>query len=231
MKAFVIYSQSTTYFNRYLSGQDPPYSCRGFTEDLNGNIYGLSYTYNYFFKPKNRDHRRMEALHGMIGLSICTDASGNIWFGGEDAKVFRYVPSLLRFATGTYPLEKSLATWSIIPMRNGQIWAGTTKGLWIIDPESDAPLKPLDLLNGDTILRQSTIYHMLETPEGVWLSTDNGLFLADPVIGIKKTYQRKEFRSAQQQPVVFSILIPKGFSGWPREWWGLIRWDRHHQCI
>jgi len=26
----VIYSQSTTYFNRYLSGQDPPYSCRGF---------------------------------------------------------------------------------------------------------------------------------------------------------------------------------------------------------
>jgi len=36
-------------------------------------------------------------------------------------------------------------------------------------PEAFGPL------NGDTILRQSTIYHMLETPEGVWLSTDNGL--------------------------------------------------------
>jgi len=94
------------------------------------NIYGLSYTYNYFFNRKTGIIEEWKGPACMIGLSICTDASGNIWFGGEDAKVFPLCAfHYFRFATWDIPLEKSLATWSIIPMRNGQIWAGTTKGL------------------------------------------------------------------------------------------------------
>jgi ligand-binding sensor domain-containing protein len=221
----VIYSQSNIYFSQYLQGRDPAYSCRGFTEDLDGNIYGFTYNGNYIFHPETDKIEEWKATFGMIGLSICTDSSGHIWFGGENDEVNRYTPSSKSMRKWNIPLDGFLATWRIIPLRNGKIWVGTSRGLWIIDPNSNAPAKAYDPQNGDQVLNESTIYYMLETPEGVWLCTDNGLFLADTLSGIKTHINEKE--SGLPNNNLLNLHIDaKGIFWLASRGGGLIRWDR-----
>ncbi|MFZ1678673.1 MAG: ATP-binding protein, partial [Saprospiraceae bacterium] len=76
-------------------------------------------------------------------------------------------------------------SWSIKQISTSEIYIGSSKGLWIKDPDDKNNPVQLSKLNGNEVLNESTIYHIMENHDGVWLSTDNGLFLIDPVSGVK----------------------------------------------
>ncbi len=221
----IIYSQHPTYFSSYLTGQIPAYSCRGFTEDFNGNIYSLSYGLNRIFHPESGSLENWKATSEIIGLSSCTDSTGNIWFGGESDKVYQYTPSSDSLRIWRIPHEKFMSIWSIIPVHTNEIWAGTSIGLWTLKLNSTEGPKAYGPLNGYTILNESTIYHMLETTEGVWLCTDNGLFLADTISGIKE-YVNEKNSGLPNNNLYYLHIDPQGIFWLASRGGGLIRWDR-----
>ncbi|HZV68827.1 MAG TPA: response regulator [Saprospiraceae bacterium] len=186
-----LYSKRPKYFNSYLVRSNPTYSCRGFTEDLDGNIYLLTHGDNFIIHPETKTIEDWPLGKKLIGLASITAENGDIWFTVEGPFLFRYTPATSRLEDWEFPPSVYFATWSILQLQNGKILLGTSKGVWIKDPKDNENPAPFNKLNGYDVLNESTVYHMLESNEGVWLCTDNGLFLLHPDEGIKQQVDEK----------------------------------------
>jgi hypothetical protein len=97
------------------------------------------------------------------GLASTPDKNDDIWFSGEEFFLFRYDPAASTLTEYALPTSVYLAVWSIAQAGTGQILLGTTKGLWIKDPDNNLNPFQFSKLNGETMLNESTIYHILET--------------------------------------------------------------------
>ncbi len=221
----LIYSQSTDSFTRYLYGQKPAYSCRGFTEAQDGTIYASTYRGNFIFNPETRTIVNTYNFENILGLAADTDLNGNIWSTGETNLVLSLTPSTQKRRVWNIPITGYCAGWSINPVSNQQVWVGTNHGLWIIDPNSPATPKAYEKLNGYTGLNESTIYHILKTKEGVWLSTDNGLYLADTIKGIVEHIDEKS-TGLPINSLLYLHIDADGTFWMASRGGGLIRWNR-----
>src|SRR4029079_3214312 len=79
------------------------------------------------------------------------------------------------------------------------------------------------------ILKESTVYHMLETDEGIWLSTTNGLFLVDLEKGVKAHYDEKT--GMPNSNLLYQYIAPSGIFWISTHGGGLIRWDRKNNSF
>jgi signal transduction histidine kinase/class 3 adenylate cyclase/ActR/RegA family two-component response regulator len=85
-------------------------------------------------------------------------------------------------------------------------------------------------MNGYDILNESTVYHILETDEGIWLSTTNGLFLLDLENGVKAQYDGKN--AGLPNSNLFYLHIDSSGIFWiATRGGGLIRWDRKNNTF
>jgi signal transduction histidine kinase/DNA-binding response OmpR family regulator/ligand-binding sensor domain-containing protein len=221
----IIY-QKAKYFDTYLADKSPPVSTRGFTEDKQGNIYVMSQVGQYIFNPYIENRSVPRLLQNEAALAAITDRNGNIWHTNETKSFEKFTPATNQHKHFSFanPLTY-FASWTLKQIRSGEILLGTSNGLWIKNPNDDADPVQFTKLNGHNILNDSYVYHILETDEGIWLSTDNGLFLINLDTGVIDHIDEE----SDQLPNNNLLFLHKDADD---IYWiasrggGLIRWDR-----
>jgi ligand-binding sensor domain-containing protein len=174
-------SKKPKYFNSFLTDQVSPVSCRGFTEDRQGNLYAFTLSGVFTFPRRALSSNEPLKPKKLFAIAAIIDSDDQIWYTSESSACAKFNPSTGEVKYYDFNIETPnyFVTWSIHQIQSGQILLGSTSGLWIKDPRDDSPPIRFNQYNGYTVLDQSTIYNILETTEGIWLSTDNGLFLVD----------------------------------------------------
>ncbi|HJW30407.1 MAG TPA: two-component regulator propeller domain-containing protein, partial [Saprospiraceae bacterium] len=218
-----IYTLQPVYFNAYLTNGHPPYSCRSFAEGKDGKIYILTHGGNMIFDPIKKTLEKWPLDNEIVAMTSITDDKGVIWFAGENYYLFKHIPGINGFKKKLIKAVDYFAFWSIIQLRNGKLMLGSTTGVWLKDPSNED--SPVHFSNGTTtLLDKSTVFHMLETDEGVWLSTDNGLFLFDPNTGVTQHIGEKD--GLPNQNLLF-FCQDTGHINWiASRGGGLIKWNR-----
>ena len=226
---FFILSQKPKYFKSYQADLLPPISCRGFAEDKQGNLYSFTVLENFIFDRHMVLKGKPFLTPTFGGLSATEDKRGTIWFTTEGNTYHSYSPSTGELQTYKFESpQKYFAAWAILRDRRGQILIGTTNGLWLKDPLNTNDAVHFSKLNGFTQLNESCIYHILETDEGIWLSTDNGLFLVDLEKGVLEYIDEKS-AGLPNNNLMFLHKDGDNIYWIASRGGGLIRWDRANQ--
>ncbi|MEO5905757.1 MAG: response regulator, partial [Saprospiraceae bacterium] len=220
----LIFSKRETYFEAYLVSDAPFYSARSFAEARDGDIHILTHGRNVIFDPVTKTIRDWTKALKFIGMPSITDINGDIWFSGENYSLCRYTPHNQELIEYRLIIDGYFVVWSLLQAKSGSILLGTTRGLWIHELSGDQAATPFTKLNGFDILNKSTIYHMRESDEGIWLSTDNGLFLVDLIEGVK--LQLDEASGLPNSSLLFLHKDTDEIYWLASRGGGLIRWDR-----
>jgi ligand-binding sensor domain-containing protein len=160
-------------------------------QDKNGDLWFATtgegvYRYNAqgFVQYTHNDGLSSNVVYSMI-----EDASGNIWFGTEsginrwDGKSIVSVPFVFVNQRGSFQLGPSLLgpsevrneVWSIMQLKSGSLWFGTTNGLYCYDGRKFTRLLDDVLLVNSENLRLKNIQCMLEDRNGIiWLGSGLG---------------------------------------------------------
>ena len=149
-----------------------------------GRIYLLTHGGNFIYDPVTGRTEDWMVANDISGLSGTADNHGNIWFADEESNLFKYLPGTDKLLQFKIPAKSYLAVWSMYHEKGGSLLLGTSAGIFIKDVNNTENPLPEQRVNAFTQFTKSTVYHMLETEEGIWLSTDNGLFLYDTDKGI-----------------------------------------------
>lgn len=222
-------SQQPQYFKAYLTDQEKAISCRGFAEDKDGNVYSFSNNGSFIFHRQSGTIEQKGIKEYVLGA--ITDTDGNIWLSSEGSALIKYIPGENRQVSYTIDHRNIyFAAWAIHQVRSGQILIGTTEGLWVKNPLDDADPIPFTKLNGYTLLDTSCIYHILETEEGIWLSTDNGLFLVDMDKGVLEHID-EESDHLPNNNILFLHKDADNIYWIASRGGGLIRWDREKKIF
>jgi signal transduction histidine kinase/CheY-like chemotaxis protein/class 3 adenylate cyclase/ligand-binding sensor domain-containing protein len=226
-----IYRYKQKSFTPYLSNPDPiPFSCRGFAA-VDDHIYVLTYNGNIIFHPATQTISPWPAFESILGLSLSTDHHQRIWMAAENGAIYRFIPGTMEVSkykmqyTGDY-----LASWAIGELHPGEMWIGSTEGLWIKTTDNELPPVRFEKLNGHDDLQQSVIYHMTRTDEGIWLAGDKGLYLVDPEKGVLEHFDEKT-SSLPNNNIQFVHVDKDGIFWMATRGGGLIRWDRRENTF
>jgi len=218
-------SRPTKYFTTFLDGRKPEVSCRGMTEDRKGNLYVLTYSGHF------RINRTRDVIELWPGIAVSnltatlTDTRGRIWTASEDGWFFSYSPETGAHRRWDFPKTTSIVAWAVAQVRSGPILIGSTAGLWLKDPDSGDPPVQFTRYNEYDELATSSIMHILETDEGIWLSTDNGLFLVDLEKGVQ-AHVSEQTTGLPNNNLLFLHQDAEGIFWIASRGGGLIRWDR-----
>ena len=219
-----LFTPKSNYFNSQLNSQTTQFSCRGMTESKQGMIYILTLGGNFEFNPATNSLQMHDSTLDISGIACMTDQLGYYWVAGEKGKLFRIDPVTRDSKMWYSSTEGYFSNWSIIQSRSGMIVMGATNGIWTKNPADEFTQKPFDKLNGHTSLKESTVYHMLETDEGIWLSSTNGLFLVDLDEGVKAHFDEKS--GLANSNLLYLHIDREGIFWIVSRGGGLIRWDR-----
>ncbi|HXR82533.1 MAG TPA: two-component regulator propeller domain-containing protein, partial [Saprospiraceae bacterium] len=197
------------------------------TEDHQGNLHVFTHAGEFIFPYGAMDSNKKIKPRSPFGLAAITDSDGNIWISTDGPDCSRYNPvngnvENYNFGIGNSPY---FACWSIKQIRSGQILLGSTKGLWIKNSRDELKPAHFDKLNGFDQLNQSTIYNILEIDEGIWLSTDNGLFLVELNKGVLEHINEKDSHLPNNN-ILFLHKDADGIYWMASRGGGLIRWNR-----
>lgn len=222
---FFIFSKRPRYFKSYLTNQDPLVTSRGFTEDHEGNIYAMANSISHIIHPDGT-YETIQFPRFFVPLAVTTAPGGDIWFSLEEAAFYRYKPQSKTFTEYKLPSQDPyFASWSIAYIHTGQILVGSLNGLFVKNANDESPPVRFNNLNGYDILNSSSIYHILETTEGIWLSTDNGLFLIDMNKGVLEHIDEAH-AGLPNQNLLFLHKDADYIYWLASRGGGLIRWDR-----
>lgn len=217
---FYIISKRPQYFESFLTNLEPLHTCRGLTKDHLGNFYSLGSVSSYVIAPDG------EVESFVPSTAVTTSSTGDLWIAVESSACYRYNPQTKKRTEYRLPVKDIyFAAWSIAQIHTGQILVGTLKGLYFKNAENESPPVRFDKVNGYDILHNSCIYHILETPEGIWLSSDNGLFLIDMDKGVLEHIDEAH-TGLPNQNLLFLHKDTVGVYWLASRGGGLIRWDR-----
>jgi ligand-binding sensor domain-containing protein/two-component sensor histidine kinase len=135
-------------------------------------------------------------LPKVVVQCMLEDRTGTFWFGVRENGLMRYSPR-----TGSFDFIKRSPedpeglnyTDGIVALcedRDGNIWAGSDKGIYIFNPHrarfTSVPLQP----GNNTYTDKYSVQSAVETPNGdIWLATyGSGIFVYDPSLKFKRTY-------------------------------------------
>lgn len=221
-----ILSRKPEYFKAHLNDRSPSISCRGFAEDHNGLIYVMGRGGNTIFNPKTGASEKLASGEDIVGFSMITATDGKIYFTVEYPILYRYNPDVSDFREWVIPTSSPyFAGWAICQIHSGQILIGTSNGLFVKYQDDAQDPVPFTKLNRFSLLKESTVYHILETPEGIWLSTNNGLFLVDMEKGVLEHIDEKS-SGLPNNNLLFLHKDPSNIFWIASRGGGLFRWDR-----
>ena len=118
--------------------------------------------------------------------SLIEDAGGTIWAGTWGQGLNRFNPASGRFIRYRGETSASLTTiLSIAPESSGDLWLGTTDGLFSFGPDDGSAVRVASRKD----LPSSIIYSILREPSGrLWLGTARGLVRFNPADGSLHSY-------------------------------------------
>ena len=109
--------------------------------------------------------------------SITEDQKGNIWIGTDSKGIFVYHDSILRHYSVEDGLLSDLINVLVVD-NNNNIYAGSNKGLNVINPQRDQ-LFSYTKRDGFTGIETKTNAGMKDNMGNIWIGTANGAFLCN----------------------------------------------------
>ena len=182
-------------FTTLLSNKSEHYSSRGIVEDNQGIIYINTYGGRVEINPETGEIKTDKSKEGW--LDAIKDKEGNLWF--SDSEIEKYNPlsrqsQQYAYATGASP-NRLWELWSIMHDKTGKVWIGSHKGLYYLNPET-GNYREFVQYNDFPLLGKSTIYHLYEDTNSIWLSTSSGLYRLEAGKGITARYAREATKTA-----------------------------------
>ena len=222
-----IFRSQPDFFNTVALTPEILFSTRGITKDTNGIVYALTHSGNLKYYPEEKRYEDWNFPDNItfVGIAMLTDHEGYIWITEQNGELYRFNPyenSYVRFVPVT---NGYYATWSLAQLSNNELAMGSTQGLWIKDMRDKAAPVLFRRPNPNGLLDSSTVMHIVENEEGLWLATSNGLFLIDLKEGVRSHFN--EASSGLPNNNLLFIHIDKEGTFWlGSRGGGLIRWDR-----
>ena len=179
-------------FNTLLSG----HSARGIVEDNQGIIHVNTYDGRMLVNYRKGEVKNHKDILVSLWLSATKDRDNTLWFGAQYPMIEKYEPlnrqsHYYKYHTDTTSMNIPWEQWAIIRDHTGQIWTGTRKGLYCLEPETGNYWK-FDQYNNFSLLEESTIYHLYEDEKGIWIASSTGLYLLEFGKGITARYASDE---------------------------------------
>lgn len=179
-------------------------------EDKAGNLW-FGTTKEGVYRYDGRSFTQFTMKNGLNSdtvLSIMEDGAGNVWFGTADGlsrydgKTISRIPLVVPHTGYLQPSGSSIDTypaknmvWSMMRDRNGQLWFGTTDGVYRYDGTSfDRFLDDARIVNKDD-LHLRMVDCMIEDAGGnIWFASGmlpgmEGIIRYDPATGIMTRFK------------------------------------------
>lgn len=141
-----------------------------------------------FLAARNSFYRRGDIEELKRLAIIPDDDDGNLWLTDEEVRLIKFNPAKGSFTDYTYsPTLKRPKTpegrnrdlqlhWSGIFDKNGQLWLGGRNGIRYLHPK-DSVLVPFGGYGDFHELEDASIFHFFENEQGIWISSETGLYL------------------------------------------------------
>lgn len=201
-------------------------TCRGITEDQQGNMYFTARNSIYTLSADKKQINLLQTFSLESDLFACAVHQNKLWIlnRGIDAIDLKSGEKTI------YPLpDKSIQgqNWSICPMDHS-LWFAINHQLIRLDKKTDR-LYRFEKFNQYSNLKGADIYHF-QAHHAIsgqwWLSTNLGLYLLDETKGIIQSYgERPEMNLFLPATQFRHIHIDKTSTYWLATNNGLIRWD------
>lgn len=181
-RGLVVISPKEKLFPSYLASKDLR-DIRGITEDQEGNIYIATHTGDQeSWKPGiyrvDRNTRAYKNICNKGSLGAFRDRNGNLWFGDYGKVIIKYDPvsDLATKVDIPFPIVPRYLKEDIAAEK---IWIGTSQnGLFEMNIHT-LEVKPFKNYGGFEIFKSSSVNHIIEDGEGLWVATNNGMFFLD----------------------------------------------------
>ncbi len=159
--------------------------CRGIAKGLDGNLYVNSYAGTFQLAPGgqtlNKNYLARSDADKWASMAMYNDPAGDVWFGWLRPAERDAQSGTLTF----YQLpagKETMSIWSIFRQPSGRMWfAGLNGDFAYLEPGADT-LQFFNNYGSFEELKRANILAMQQRPDGkVWLATNTGLYLFDPV--------------------------------------------------
>jgi signal transduction histidine kinase/streptogramin lyase len=214
-----------SYFTSFIMPGSDNQSCRGITADAQNTIYVLSYGAKYKYFPKTGKTEIWDFPEDIVGIATTTDRAGNVWCTAEAGDCYKYNPHNNSFQLSHLQYPGFIATWSIRELSTGDMGIGTSQGLWLKHTNDTFPMFQFKGSVADEGLGQTTVMHMVENKEGLWLASSIGLFLVDLQTGVKSFYNNAN-SGLPYNELLFVHIDSSGTFWLGSRGGGLIKWDK-----
>lgn len=181
-KGLIVISPKKKLFPSFLVDTDLR-DIRGITEDQEGNIYvathiGFSETWKPGVYRINKSTGTYKNIYNLGSQGAIRDSNGKLWFGDYGKVIIKYEP-VSNIAT------KVDIPFPIVPrylkedVANEKIWIGTrSSGLFEMNIHT-LEVKPFKNYGGFHMYKSSSVNHIIEDGEGLWVATNIGIFFLD----------------------------------------------------
>ena len=119
--------------------------------------------------------------------SVWTANKDELWVG-SDFGIFQLDTADFTIKQQVVALPGDEGLWAIARDQEDRWWAGGLFSGLFLRTKADTLLRPYTALNGFEQLRTSTIIHLLEDGDFIWVCTNTGLYLLDKDKGVVQRY-------------------------------------------
>ena len=222
----ILISPKTKLFQSYLGNKNT--SIRGVEELDSSKIFVATYHGFYLVNKESGESQLLNALKGnnyglgttMVGSNIIIGTHGLAFI---DYDIKRQEFQLMRLPKNQISEDVVLPSTEpdfFMEDSNGQIWIGGHRGLRWLDYDKKNVSIPTAGDVEEGIYNGFRINHLLETDEGILVSTDNGIFLI-----AKDGAVLKRFPALETFKISYLHSTPNGDLWMTTKGSGLLRWN------
>lgn len=213
-------------FQKHLYAQTPSetrYATRGCYCDESNQWCYVSGAYQVFMWNRVSKKQKTINLYPHIPLAIHKGLSDNyIYVSDEDGGIsILEGDKVIKRFENPYQKDKGNMLWAVHEDERGVLWIGSSKGLLKLDKNG---LNPFENYGNYSQLQQTEIYHFYPNEKGLWLATNNGLFLMDLASEQIIAHYQKENKQLPHNNITHIQEDKAGFFWMSSKGGGLIKW-------
>lgn len=153
--------------------------CRGITEDEEGNIYFLD---NGIYKWNPKSQQKIQLTN--TGTHALLHDDNSLWAGLHHKNKMGYELDLATNTSIIYRDSITSTPYTLLKTKSiHQYLVGLKKGLCYIDVK-EKKILPFEQYNEFDLLKTSVIHHLYQNEQGIWIASQEGIFLMSEQTGI-----------------------------------------------